>query len=198
MAAATSTRAVTPAFTLVAVVSTDGFIGRYSGHDPPAWASAEEQIHFAALVDAADWSFMGRVTHERAPRASRRRVVFSRREERPRWANPNQLFVDPERTPLERVSELLRPVREPRHCLVLGGTGVHDWFLARSRIDRVVLTTEPVSFGAGLPLFTDQPIAGPVSLLEDRGFVRQSMRLLNDRGTRLETYGRAAPAVASP
>jgi dihydrofolate reductase len=77
---------------------------------------------------------------------------------------------------------LVRHLRPLGAGLILGGTRVHDWFLAHGAIDRIHLTEEPVTFGAGLPLFT--AASGPASeVLERLGFVRGAARRLNDRGT---------------
>ena len=75
-------------------------------------------------------------------------------------------------------------MRPPRRCIVLGGAAVHDWFLERDLIDRIELTIEPLRFGTGLPLLTDQP-GDPVAALAGRGFTLVDERRLNPEGTRL-------------
>jgi len=100
-------RAVTPCFTLLVVASADGLIGRHPGHSPADWASAEEQALFLSAVDAADWSVMGRGTHETAFRPQRRRIVFSRSAPAPQWRAPAHLWLDPARLTLEITEQAL-------------------------------------------------------------------------------------------
>jgi dihydrofolate reductase len=171
-------------FTLTAVVSADGFIGRRAGEHPGSWASAEEQVRFLAEVPTYDWAFMGRTTHETAFRTDRRRVVFSRTARGLNWREETHLWVDPGRTPWPEILAALEPVRPPRCCIVLGGAAVHDWFLERDLIDRIELTIEPLRFGTGLPLLTGQP-GDPLAALAERGFAVVDEQRLNAKGTRL-------------
>jgi dihydrofolate reductase len=171
-------------FTLTAVVSADGFIGRRAGEHPGSWASAEEQARFLALVPGYDWAFMGRTTHETAFRKDRRRVVFSRTANGLDWREETHLWVDPDRVPWPDILAALEPIRPPRRCIVLGGAAVHDWFLDRDLIDRIELTIEPLRFCAGLPLLTGQ-LGDPMAELAGRGFVVVDEQRLNAQGTRL-------------
>lgn len=171
-------------FTLTAVVSADGFIGRHAGEHPGSWASPEEQARFLAEVPSYDWAFMGRTTHETAFRKDRRRVVFSRAASGFDWREETHLWVDPDRVPWPDILAALEPVRPPRRCVVLGGAAVHDWFLERDLIERIGLTIEPLRFSAGLPLLTGRP-GDPLAALEERGFAVVHERRLNAKGTRL-------------
>ncbi len=176
-----------PIFTLVAVCTEDGFIASHEGHTPADWASAEEQAVFLAEVEAADWSIMGRGTHEAADRPDRRRIVLSTAPLAPDWRGPTQLWVDPAPIGPDGLAPLVEHVRPMRNALILGGTQVYDWFHAAGRIDRVLLTIEPVAFGVGLPLFTGQK--GPADrTLEKLGYRLDSTRPLNARGTRLLSF----------
>jgi len=172
-------------FSLIVACSEDGFIARASGQRPADWASPEEQALFLATVDAADWSIMGRVTAELAPKPWRRRVILSSGATAPDWRRPAQLWVDPSGLTPDDLPALVAPLRPMREALVLGGTRVHDWFLAHRRIDAVTLTVEPVRFGGGLPVFSDQNGAGPVEAFVQRGFAVHGMAPVNDRGTML-------------
>ena len=169
-------------WTLTVVSTADGFIARAPDEPPHLWASPEEQALFFTDVEAADWSVMGRHTHAAADRPDRRRIVFSAAAGAGEWRRPTQLWLDPARVSPDDLPDLVGHLRPLRAGLVLGGTRVHDWFLAHRAIDRVHLTEEPVTFGAGLPLFSDA--RGPASsTLERLGFVRQTARRLNDRGS---------------
>lgn len=172
-----------PIFTLTVVASRDGFIARAHDDAPQAWASKEEQDLFFADVEAADWAIMGRHTHEAADRPDRRRIVFSSGAGAGEWRRPTQLWIDPARLVPADLPDLVARVRPLAAGLILGGTRVHDWFLAHRAIDRVHLTVEPVAFGGGLPLFSGR--SGPAEeVLGEAGFRRISDRALNAAGTR--------------
>ena len=181
-----------PEFTLAVAATEDGFIARHPGHAPADWCSPEEQALFLAEVDAADWSVMGRGTHEAADKPHRRRIVFSSAAPAPEWRRPTQLWLDPAGRAPDDLARLVAPLRPLRHGLILGGTAVHGWFHDAGRIDRVLLTVEPVTFGAGLPVFPGH--AGPAdAVLAALGYGLRDSRTLNARGTRLLTF---APAAA--
>jgi dihydrofolate reductase len=176
-----------PTFTLLVVATEDGFIARHPSHSPAEWASPEEQAHFFAEVGAADWSVMGRHTHEAADRPDRRRIVFSSRAGAPDWRRPSQLWLDPKGHAPDDLAALVAPVRHLRHGLILGGTRVHDWFHAAERIDRVLLTVEPLRFGTGLPVFSGE--TGPADAIFARlGYGLTETRTLNATGTRLCSF----------
>ncbi len=185
-------QAQAPVFTLIAVTSRDGRITGPLGEPPMAWASAAEQQVFHAAVDALDWSFIGRRTHLLAWRPERYRVVFSHSCKKPLWRHPRRLWVDPERTTLDAMLELLRLVRKTEHCGILGGVGVHDWFAAAGRIDRASITIEPLTFDAGLPLFSAAPGEDPRATLPRLGLRQTDERALNPEGTLLCQFSRCA------
>ena len=147
-----------------------------------AWASAEEQELFLLDVEAVDWSIMGRHTHEAADRPDRRRIVFSTKLGG--WRRPSQLWVDPGRLTPRMLPGRVCEVHALARGLILGGTRVHDWFLAHRAIDRVHLTVEPIRFGSGLPVFSDARRADPVEEFTGRGFEVTSEERLNSAGTR--------------
>lgn len=177
-------------FILYVVTSADGYIARGPGDPPSAWASAEEQASFFAAIAAADWAIMGRGTHEAAPRRGRRRIVFSSRGGG--WCDEAELWCDPGPISPADLVAAVRDVRPLRTGAILGGTRVHDWFLAHHAIDAVRLSVEPVSFGAGLPLFSDSAGETADAALAARGFRRREARRLNAAGTRHELW-RPAP-----
>lgn len=172
-----------PTFTLTVVTSADGFISRAHDDAPQAWASAEEQDLFFRDVEASDWAIMGRHTHEAADRPDRRRIVFSSDAGDGVWRRPTQLWIDPSRLTPADLASLVSHLRPLRAGLILGGTRVHDWFLAHDAIDHVHLTVEPIDFGAGLPMFSAH--RGPAeAALAAAGFSETSARILNSGGTR--------------
>jgi dihydrofolate reductase len=180
----------TPSYKLIVVSTEDGFIARYSGHAPHDWASAEEQAVFFREVDAADWGIMGRGTHEAANKPHRRRIIFSSQVDTPEWRTPTQVWINPEKVTLEGFNTLVRDRHPFETGLILGGTGVHDWFQAQDAIDEILLTIEPIRFGEGLPIFSNQSAKGPEKALEEMGFALEEEETLNAGGTRLLRYVR--------
>jgi len=177
-----------PRFSLLVVSSLDGFIARAPGHGPWEWASAEEQAIFFEEVGAADWAVMGRGTHEAAPKPERRRIVFSHQPGAPEWRLPNHLWLNPAGLAPDDLAALVAGNHAMRQAVVLGGTPVHDWFHVHGRLDRVVLTVEPVRFGQGLPIFTRQQEGDAEAVFPARGYRETGRRLLNAQGTRLIEY----------
>ena len=169
-------------FTLTVATSADGFISRNTDEPPQAWASTEEQELFFRDVEAADWAIMGRNTHEAADRPDRRRIIFSTTKSG--WQRPSQLWLDPAETSPDRLADRVGGRHPLERGLILGGTRVHDWFLAHGAIDRVHLTIEPVVFGTGIPMFSGVQAVDPVKLFLDRGFGLDSEDMLNSAGTR--------------
>lgn len=169
-------------FTLTVATSADGFISRSTDEPPQAWASAEEQELFFRDVDAADWAVMGRHTHEAADRPERRRIIFSSKVAG--WQRPSQLWLDPAHMTPQNLADLVGKVHPLTNGLILGGTRVHDWFLAHDAIDQVNLTIEPVHFGTGLPIFTGQQGTDPVDIFTTQGFDIHRDERLNSAGTR--------------
>ncbi len=180
-----------PHFTLAVVATSDGFIARHGRHSPADWASAEEQALFFAEVERADWSIMGRQTHEAADRPDRRRIVFSSSATHPEWRRPTQLWLDPDGISPADLAPMVAGARPMESALILGGTRVHDWFYRHGAIDRVLLTVEPVAFGEGLPVFTGARGA-PDATFAALGYSVVDDRALNAAGTRLVTFRRGA------
>ena len=168
-------------FTLTVATSSDGLISRSTDEPPQAWASAEEQTLFFRDVEAADWSIMGRNTHEAADRPLRRRIIFS--TTRSGWQRPTQLWLNPDEATPEDLATMVGGVHPLNAGLILGGTRVHDWFLAHDAIHRVHLTVEPVVFGDGLGIFSEDGVQDPVAAFTSRGFGVESDVVLNAEGT---------------
>jgi len=174
-------------FTLAVAATLDGFIARGPGHSPADWVSAEEQEIFLREVEAADWSIMGRGTHEAADRPERRRIIFSTSGGAGTWRRPTQIWLDPMSLHPRDLPALVQAVLPLERGLILGGTTVHDWFHEAGCIDRVMLTVEPVRFGKGLGIFSGQPPADPVQVFSARGYVVTQRVKLNAAGTQLLT-----------
>lgn len=173
---------IRPEFTLTVATSLDGLISPSTDTPTHTWVSAEEQALFFADIEASDWAIMGRNTHEAADKPERRRIVFS--STIGGWQRPTQLWLNPAGLTPADLAAAVNSVRPLRRGLILGGTRVHDWFLAHDAIDRVHLTVEPLRFGSGLPVFTGQDIFEPVEIFTSLGYVLHAESALNEAGTR--------------
>lgn len=174
---------MSPTFTLHVATSDDGFIARAPGDAPSEWASPEEQTLFLDAVEHADWSVMGRNTHVTADRPNRRRIVFSTTE-KPGWFRPTQLYLNPESVSPTDFAKQVSHIHPLKNGLILGGTRVHDWFRDHGAIHAVQLTIEPVTFGTGLPIFTNQQGTDPIDIFRQAGLTPVEETILNPRGTR--------------
>jgi dihydrofolate reductase len=172
---------VTAHFLLLAVVSSDGFIARHPGHPPWEWASAEEQARFRATMAEVTWSVLGRVTHETALKAERKRIVFTSSVKGVAWLTPNHLGFNPAGATFDEALETAKP---DGLVAILGGTRVHDHMLEIGRVDELRLSVEPTRFGEGLPMFTGVAWLGLDDHLARHGMVRAGEdEKLNDAGT---------------
>lgn len=171
-----------PHFTLTVATSADGFIARAPDDAPHTWASAEEQNLFFRDVEAADWAIMGRHTHRAADKPHRRRIIFSTKTEG--WERPTQVWLDPTQITPDHLPHHVKGVYGLKKGLILGGTRVHDWFLNHGAIHKVNLTVEPIQFGHGLKIFSDQDDTDPLDVFQARGFQIVSDVRLNAAGTR--------------
>ncbi len=174
--------------TLTVACSADGFISRSTDEPPQAWASKEEQTLFFQDVEAADWAIMGRNTHLAANRPDRRRIIFSTTVSG--WQRPTQLWIDPAGILPEDLAGLVAKRGKFSQGIILGGTRVHDWFKRHDAIDRVHLTIEPVTFGAGLPMFSDTAGGAPIDTVAGLGLSLASDEVLNAGGTRYMVWQR--------
>ena len=168
-------------FTLTVAASSDGYISPDISTPTHTWVSSEEQVLFFRDIEAADWTIMGRHTHEAADRPDRRRIIFSSKSSG--WQRPTQIWLNPEDLTPTDLPERVEHIRPLKHGVILGGTRVHDWFLANGAIDQVNLTIEPVSFADGLPVFSDQAGSDPLEIFRVRGFEMVSHEVLNSAGT---------------
>lgn len=179
-----------PYFTLTVATSADGYIARNPTEPPQVWASPEEQALFFEDVAAADWAIMGRNTHLAAEREDRQRIIFSSTISG--WRRPNQIWIDPTGLQPTDLPALVARVAPLSRGLILGGTRVHDWFLAHGAIDEVRQTIEPVTFGGGLAMFTGSAGDGPERCIERIGLTLMSDTKLNAGGTRHLIWQRGA------
>ena len=126
-------------YILIAVVSADGYIARYSGDLPSSWTSIEEKEKFKEDISNCLWSVMGRKTHELSFKANRKRIIFTRSINNI-VENKNHIYFNPTKNSWNDMLNLMTPVS--RIC-ILGGTKIYDYFLKKKMIDDLFITIEP-------------------------------------------------------
>ena len=140
----------------VVVSSIDGYITKHDEGGTTQWASPEDQKHFYSFMASCDVSIMGGETYRSSrsyilsslEASNRRRIVWTR--------DPSQHDGDAvvgklefSSAPLASIVDSLRADGHER-CCVLGGGNVYGALMAENLIDELVLTLEPVVFGAGV------------------------------------------------
>ena len=169
-------------YKLIAVVSKDGFIGRYSGDLPVNWTSSEEQNFFKKDIKDCIWSVMGRVTHELSYNEYKKRIIFSSSVKKYEYINKNHIYFNPNSISFDQIIELIKPVSK---ICILGGTKIYDYFIINNLLNDLVITVEPIIFGKGLPLFSKINWNKFPKLFIENGFKLKSLaEQINNKGTK--------------
>jgi dihydrofolate reductase len=143
--------------TLIAALTTDGFIGRNKSHTSTQWTSKEDALHFRNTTKEIGVMVMGRTTYETIgrPLPGRTTIVYSR-------SAPEQLQQDETHQNLFFTSlppaALLKALEEKGHSklAVCGGSSIYRLFIEAGVVDELQLTIEPILFGQGISLFDAQ------------------------------------------
>ena len=158
----------------LAVVSSDGYIGRMLNDITFDWSSGADKEHFFCALDRAALCIMGRKTHQLYPNmAQRPRLVISRSmpDHTTDPNDPHTLFCNvDELSP----SELLRRIvvvvgsQADKSICVLGGSQIYRLFLEHPCLgfDSFDLTVEThIAHGSGVSLFPEVADQGLDSLI---------------------------------
>ena len=181
----------------LAVVSRDGFIATETRPRVEDWASPEDFSNFRATLDGGGVCVMGRKTHQAHPNYSGRpRIVLTR--DRALVAlqdEPNVTYLNAAEVGVRGLlREAVMRNADSATVFVLGGAQIYSLFQNEKGLgyDSFLLTVEPVTFGAGLPLISGRAadrhfadISGSFALgnLRETGSV-----MLNASGTRLHRF----------
>jgi dihydrofolate reductase len=159
----------------LAVVSSDGLIGRTHNDITFDWSSGSDKEHFFCTLDRASLCIMGRKTHELYPnKGNRSRLVISRSvpdgERDP--CDPQAMFCNIDTlTPselLQRISLLVGTKTDKLVC-VLGGSQIYKLFLEHPCLgfDSFDVTVEEnVAHHTGVALFPEAVSRGLDGLLQ--------------------------------
>lgn len=169
-------------YKLIAVVSKDGFIARYSGDLPINWTSNEEQDFFKKDIKDCIWSVMGRVTHELSYNKNKKRIIFSSSVKKYKYVNQNHIYFNPTGISFDKMINLIKPVSK---VCILGGTNIYDYFINNKLLNDLIITVEPVVFGKGLSLFSKIEWKNFPKFFFENGFkLKNIVEEINSKGTK--------------
>lgn len=133
---------------IIAALSADGYIAKEENH-PAFWTSKEDKKRFVELTKRAGVVVMGSTTFATLPRPLKERtnIVYSR----------TKTFEGAEVTQ-KQPAELLRELEERgfKEVAICGGSHIYTMFMKAGLVNTLYLTVEPIVFGAGIRLFTEE------------------------------------------
>ncbi|NCN87723.1 MAG: dihydrofolate reductase [Candidatus Pacebacteria bacterium] len=141
---------------LIAAMTIDGFIGRDEQDRSFNWTSAEDKKHYVQQIKKADAIVMGRKTFEtfsRYPKDSHWVIYTSDKEN---LKKPQSKHITVETTDLAP-RKLLEKLENDgkKEVMICGGSSIYTMFMQSGMVDKLYLTVEPVLFGRGIKLFSD-------------------------------------------
>ncbi|NCN06930.1 MAG: dihydrofolate reductase [Candidatus Pacebacteria bacterium] len=159
---------------LIAALSADGFIAKTVDQISTRWTSKEDAAFFAQKTKEAGVVVMGRTTFETIgrPLPDRKTFVYTTRE---LLGFPPELVEATQLPPAELLAKL--EAEGYTQVAICGGSQVYTKWMQSGLIDKIYLTIEPVFFGTGIRLFTEE-ITNTIRLKE--------RHLLSDQTTVLE------------
>lgn len=134
---------------VIAAQTVDGFIAKDSNH-PAFWTSKEDKKKFVELTQRAGVCVMGSSTFKTLPRPLKERlnIVYSRNENF-EGENVETTSEDPIAL-VKRLEE-----RGYKEIAICGGSSIYSLFLKAGVVDTLYITIEPLLFGKGMTVFTD-------------------------------------------
>lgn len=155
-------------YLLLAALSLDGRLADAGGN---SFSSPEDKEHFFQSVRTCDGMVFGASTYRKNPvwmteslRPGAPRVVATRNPDQFKDdMHPDRVFLPPD----PAIHEDYFRSRGCRRIAVLGGGSVYAAYLAADRVDRLLLTLEPVVLGEG-PVFAAFSVRQRYTLLSTR------------------------------
>lgn len=133
---------------IIAAVTADGFIAKDAQHSPFNWTSKADKKRFIELTKRAGVVVMGSATYKTigTPLKERTNIVYSK----------SQKFEGVEVTQ-DKPADLLKKLEERgfKEVAICGGSQIYGMFMKAGVIDTVYLTVEPLFFGKGINLFSE-------------------------------------------
>lgn len=143
---------------MIAAITVDGFIARESAQISTAWTSKEDAAWFNRRTKEAGVVVMGSTTFETIGRAlpGRLTIVLTSqpevyRQRYPQLSEESVVFMTA--TPDETLNWLKD--KNYSEVAICGGSSIYTAFMKAGLITRIYLTVEPVVFGKGVGLFSE-------------------------------------------
>lgn len=142
---------------IIAAISADGFIAKEKNEPSTNWTSHEDKEHFVKLTKEIGTIVMGLNTFKTIgkPLPDRRNIILT-----------NETISDVETfngSPAELIKKLEN--EGTMEIAICGGQYVYNSFLQTGLVNKIYLTIEPIIFGQGLNLFSDNFI-GKLELIK--------------------------------
>lgn len=156
---------------LVAAITVDGFIGKNSLHLSTKWTSQEDGKYFAEFSKRVGHLVVGSATFKTFNRklGDRKFYVYSRSSELENPLDNDAELVS--ESPTELVSRLDEAGIE--ELMIAGGASIYTQFVNAGVVTDLYLTLEPIVFGSGVKLFSDE-VAVQLELNEVRDLSDQT------------------------
>ncbi|HQB76662.1 MAG TPA: dihydrofolate reductase family protein [bacterium] len=159
---------------LVMALTVDGKIAKESSQLAD-WTSLEDKKSFIELTKEAGVIIMGNSTYQTIgkPLPGRLNIILT--------PEANKFNSIPNKLEYSSLSpsELLKDLEQRGYTKAIlgGGAYTNKSFWELGLIDELILTIEPVIFGKGLTLFTDNDFETKLKLIETRALNNQTLRL---------------------
>jgi dihydrofolate reductase len=169
---------------LVAAITSDGFIGREINDRSFDWTSEEDSRFYVKSIREADAIIMGSQTFAGInlhPKNSHY-VIYSRNPEN--FKNPRPKVITTEATklaPKQLIEKLKKDGYE--NIVIAGGASIYKMFVEADVIDVLYLVKEPISFSNGILLFKDIIFEKAA-----KKFELVSEKTMNEAGTVLQEW----------
>lgn len=142
---------------LVAAISLDGYIAQSPNGRSFDWTSPEDKQFYISMLKKSDAIVIGSKTFHtfsRYPKDSRWIIYTSQPEA---FVNPKPAVIQAEGTN-EKPADLIKRLEQEgcQSVMINGGASIYSQFLQAGLIDTLYLTVEPIIFGEGIKLFSDQ------------------------------------------
>jgi len=149
----------------------NGYIAREDGETP--W-SKEEWQNFSKMVKSARNLVIGRKTYE----------AMKENDEFSKIGNPFMVIVSskslgPGVTTVGSPKEALRMLKKEKYetALVAGGGKLNSSFLKEKLVDEIYLDIEPLIFGKGIRLFSEDDLDAKLELLGTKSISQNTVQL---------------------
>lgn len=142
---------------LIAAITADGFISSGTTQRSFDWTSSEDKRFYVDKIKEAGVVVIGATTFKTFNKFPKGLTYFVYTNNSKEFVNPKPHVITAKPTqsgPKELLAEL---EREGHHTLAIcGGASIYTMFLKAGVINKLYLTVEPVLFGNGIKLLSDE------------------------------------------